>query len=834
MAEPTTSEHHQLFSFRHLMARQVIIISFLILCLPAILFAKTTLKVGVYENKPLIFTDTDGKVSGLYPDILEHIAAKEDWEIEYIHDHWSQLVHKLQKNEIDLLPAIAYSPGRENYLSFSDETVLVNWAEVYSSKNHTLSSLLDLEGQKIAVKMDDIHFLTLKEMTDKFGIKCRFIETEDYQTIFEMLSSNYLNVGIVNRLYGRANKEKYSVKATPLLFSPIELRFASNKGKNIDILSLIDVNLRNYINETDSIYHESILKWLGSDQANSIPDWVKYLIGGLIAIFLLLFSLNMLLRYQVSKQTQNLKSINQDLNREVARRQKTVQELKKYARVVEASNDAIALFDRDHNHLLVNTAYLSIFQYNRDELQQKTLLAVMGQDFFYAYLQEPVKRCLNGEQVNVTALYSIPGQTQRHWNIHLGPYSVSDDFVLGYTIDIRDVTAQVALENQLKHAQKMEAIGLLAGGVAHDLNNILSGLVSYPDMLLIDRPENDPMYRPLQTIRKSGERAAAIVSDLLNLARRGVENAQPTSFNTIISEFTNSPEYTAMLRVAHGVKVNLSLDEELLNIMGSPIHLSKCLTNLFNNGLEAMHGGGTLQITTSNCYIEEHELPHTDMTGGDYVVFSISDTGMGMDQEKITHIFEPFYTSKVMGRSGTGLGMTLVWSAVKDHKGHIAVASKPGTGTTFTLYFPATRKKVIASIEQNLDEFIGNGEKILIIDDVEEQRQFASEMLTMLGFTVDTASSGEAAVIKIRNKQYDVLVLDMIMPGGMNGLATYKSILEIRPGQKAIIASGFSNTEDVTEAQALGAGSYVRKPYTVQSLASALRQELHPEKNFTN
>jgi CheY-like chemotaxis protein len=215
------------------------------------------------------------------------------------------------------------------------------------------------------------------------------------------------------------------------------------------------------------------------------------------------------------------------------------------------------------------------------------------------------------------------------------------------------------------------------------------------------------------------------------------------------------------------------------------------------------------------------------MEKGDYVVLSVKDTGAGMEPKTVSRIFEPFFTSKVMGRSGTGLGMTLVWGTVQDHNGRITVDSTPGAGTTFTIYFPATRQDVAGIAPQNLDDYRGNGESVLVIDDVEDQRRFASEILTKLGYTVYTAESGEAAIEKIRQRAYDVLVLDMIMPGGLDGLSTYQQIIRIRPGQKAIIASGFSDTANVSAAQSLGAGSYVKKPYSVLSLASALQKELH-------
>ena len=189
-------------------------------------------------------------------------------------------------------------------------------------------------------------------------------------------------------------------------------------------------------------------------------------------------------------------------------------------------------------------------------------------------------------------------------------------------------------------------------------------------------------------------------------------------------------------------------------------------------------------------------------------------------------IFEPFYTKKVMGRSGTGLGMSVVWGTVKDHKGYVDVQSSEGKGTTFILYFPVTREKS-ASNEAllSIENYMGN-EKILIVDDVEEQRDIASGMLKKLGYSVTSVSSGEEAVEYMKDNSADMLVLDMIMDPGIDGLETYKRILESHPGQRAIIASGFSETERVKKAQRLGAGAYVKKPYLLEKIGMAVRIEL--------
>ena len=391
----------------------------------------------------------------------------------------------------------------------------------------------------------------------------------------------------------------------------------------------------------------------------------------------------------------------------------------------------------------------------------------------------------------------------------------------------RDITQQKKLKAQLQQAKKMEAIGTLAGGVAHDLNNILSGLVSYPELLLMDLPEDSLLKKPILTIKKSGEKAAAIVQDLLTLARRGVAVTEVVNLNNIISEYLKSPEYEKLKFYHPNIKVETDLETELLNISGSPVHLSKTIMNLVSNAAEAMTHGGSIFISAKNQYIDKPIGGYDDVAEGDYVVCSISDTGVGIPPDDMERIFEPFYTKKVMGRSGTGLGMAVVWGTIKDHKGHIDVKSTEGEGTTFTLYFPVTRKEAARDKPMmSIQRYMGKGESILIVDDMEEQREIASGILSKLGYSVTSVSSGEEAVAYLKEHTADLIVLDMIMAPGIDGLETYKRILELLPKQKAIIASGFSETDRVQEAQGLGAGAYVKKPYVLEKIGMAVRSEL--------
>ena len=383
------------------------------------------------------------------------------------------------------------------------------------------------------------------------------------------------------------------------------------------------------------------------------------------------------------------------------------------------------------------------------------------------------------------------------------------------------------LQERLNRAEKMEAIGTLAGGVAHDLNNVLGIVVGYSELLQDEIGESNPLRDNVKKIMEGGQRSAAIVQDLLTLARRGVQTRNVVNLNAIIMDCRKTPEFERVLSFNPKVRMKMDLEADILSIMGSPVHLGKTIMNLVSNAVEAMPGGGTLTVTTRNQHLDNPIHGYDAVNEGDYVVLSVTDTGEGISDSDIKHIFEPFYTKKVMGRSGTGLGLAVVWGTVKDQNGYLDVQSEVGKGTTFTLYFPVTREATDkVQTATPLSDYIGHDESILVVDDIKEQRELAAKMLGKLNYRVTAISSGEEAVEYLRTQKADLIVLDMIMDPGMDGLDTYKAILEIHPKQKAIIVSGFSESERVTEARALGAGDYLRKPYVIERLGLAVRKEL--------
>lgn len=398
---------------------------------------------------------------------------------------------------------------------------------------------------------------------------------------------------------------------------------------------------------------------------------------------------------------------------------------------------------------------------------------------------------------------------------------------------VRDVTKRVLEEKALKKSEekiarlkKMESLGLLAGGVAHDLNNVLSGIVSYPDLLLMELASDSSLLQPIQTIKKSGQRATAIVQDLLTIARGVAVEKTPLSINTAVHNFMLSAEFQKLKECHPEVAIDFDLTGDLLNIIGSAIHMDKVVMNLVSNAAEAIDGKGTVWVSTGNRHLDRPLKGYQDIDAGTYAVLTIRDDGPGISTEALKRIFEPFYSKKVMGRSGTGLGLAVVWNVVQDHCGHINITSNRH-GTCFELYFPVTQehiKKEIANIDVQM--LFGQKESILVVDDIESQREITCRMLEKLGYNAQAVDSGEAAVEYVKKHPVQLLLLDMIMAPGIDGLETFQRIKAIQPDQKAILLSGFAETRRVKKCLAMGAARYLKKPVLFAVLGKAVKDTL--------
>jgi len=500
-------------------------------------------------------------------------------------------------------------------------------------------------------------------------------------------------------------------------------------------------------------------------------------------------------------------------------------------------SQGVFVFDSENQLLKVNTTGFDILKRydagldNIIELQGVSIEEVFPRERFPDWTQRFLKANIESRSKLIEELAVSDGDTERFYDARVTGISGNSGFQTDFILTINDVTErkqaeehELKLQQKLDQAERMESLGLLAGGVAHDLNNMLGPMVGYPELILLKLPEESPMRKQVQRIGDSAREAANVVQDLLTLARRGRYEMVPTDMNGIVEAYMDTPGFEKLKETHQDISVKLQLDKQIGRFMGSSTHLSKVFMNLVVNAFDAMPDGGELSIATSMSYIEALFGSQEEVENGDYILLRVRDTGMGIAAEDLGRIFEPYYSSKKMGSSGSGLGLSVVYGVVKDHKGYCDILSKVGEGTEFGLFFPVT----LETHEESTDtrEISGGHETILVVDDEENQRELARDILSSLGYEIVLAKNGNEAIDYIKNHSADLIAIDMVLEDELDGLDTYRSIIEHQPRQKAIIISGFSATDRVSEAQKLGAGDYVKKPYDLSTIASAVRKEL--------
>ena len=373
------------------------------------------------------------------------------------------------------------------------------------------------------------------------------------------------------------------------------------------------------------------------------------------------------------------------------------------------------------------------------------------------------------------------------------------------------------MEAQLIQAQKMEAIGTLAGGIAHDFNNLLMVIQGNVSLMLLDLNPTHPHYEMLKTIEKQVQSGSKLTSQLLGYARKGRYEVKPIDLNQLVEETSE-----AFGRTRKNITIHRELAEDLLACEADQGQIEQVLMNLFVNAADAMPAGGDLFLKTINVTHEDIKSKLYDPIPGDYVLLTVTDTGIGMDSKTMGRIFDPFFTTKELGR-GTGLGLASVYGIVKGHGGYIEVESEKGHGTTFKVYLPASGKKVQKTVK-TADPILKAIGTILFVDDEEVILEVGEKFLNVLGYKVLTAQSGMEAieVFKKHRDSIDLVLLDMIMPN-MGGGEVYDRLKEISPDVKVLLSSGYSVDGEATKILERGCNGFIQKPFDIMQLSQSIR-----------
>jgi PAS domain S-box-containing protein len=494
----------------------------------------------------------------------------------------------------------------------------------------------------------------------------------------------------------------------------------------------------------------------------------------------------------------------------------------RYRSVLEASPDPVVAYDMEGKVIYVNPVFTQVFGWISEELlggkidyvpednwpetQMMIDMVLAGENFSGIESRRYTKQ---GNIVDVTISGSI--------------YLDRDGNPAGSIHVLRDITERKRLEAQLQYAQKIEAVGTLAGGVAHDFNNLLMGIQGNVSLMLMDMDSAHPDYERLKNIEKQIQSGARLTSHLLGYARKGKYEVKPLDLNQLVEETSDT-----FGRTKKEITIHQEPAEDSFPVEADPGQIEQVLLNLFVNASDAMPGGGKLILKTMN-------VTHKDMKGklyepkaGNYVLLTVTDTGIGMYKKTMERIFDPFFTTKEMGR-GTGLGLASAYGIIKAHGGYIDVDSRRGHGTTFSIYLPATEKEVQRVVRTAERVAKGTG-KVLLVDDEEVVLEVGQELLEATGYTVLTAKDGKEAIKVYRKNRdnIDIVVLDMVMPN-MGGGEAYDRMKEMNPNVKVLLSSGFSIDGEASEILERGCSGFIQKPFTMKELSGEIGKILGKE-----
>lgn len=500
----------------------------------------------------------------------------------------------------------------------------------------------------------------------------------------------------------------------------------------------------------------------------------------------------------------------------------------KYRTILESIEEGYYETDIAGNFTFFNDSLCTIFGYTRDALlgmNYKQNTATAAADRLY----QVFNKVYSTGKPSKGAEYKIFGKdsSTRYVEVSVSLLKDAEGKPVGFRGITRDVTKRkldeqekARLEAQFQQAQKMEAIGTLSGGIAHNFNNLLMGIMGYTSLMLMETDADNPNYKRLKNIEKQVKSGSQLTSQLLGYAREGRYEVKPISLNRLVKETSDAFGMTRK-----EITVHQDLSENLYGIKADQGQIEQVLLNLYVNAADAMPGGGDLVLKTLNITDEDITGKPYKVKPGNYVLLTVRDTGVGMDKKTMERVFEPFFTTKGFA-NGTGLGMASAYGIIKAHRGYIDVDSEKGQGTTFTIYLPATEKKVIEEKEASV-ELVRGKETVILVDDEESVLDAGEQMLRKLGYEVLLAGNGKQTLESYGKNQdkIDLVLLDMVMPV-MGGGETFDRLKEINPKVKVLLSSGYSMEGEATEILKRGCDGFIQKPFNIEQLSQKIREIL--------
>ncbi|MBF0259706.1 MAG: transporter substrate-binding domain-containing protein [Desulfamplus sp.] len=854
------------------------------------------IKIGVYNFSPLVFIDDTGTASGFFPDILNYIAQKEDWEITYIPGSWSECLTRIENKEIDLQVSIAYSAKRAEQLDFSDYLIM-DWATVFKQKGSPIQTIFDLQDKTVSVVKSGITTDNFKQILDQFNITCNMVEKNENRENLKAVHDKEADAGVCPNIYGTMVENGYDIERTPIVFSPIRLGFATPKDTNREILSILNRYIAELKADRGSVYYDLRNKWTGYGNDKILPKWLLPALLILLCLFVMLALFNIALKRKVKTKTSELVAANRELSLSEDRYRilfeqamQDIEERKLAEAALKQSEEIFSYFmkyspvyvffkDDQIRSLRLSSNYETMLDRPLEELLGKTMYDLFPSDLARRMVADDLRILKENREIVVEEEFN-----GRHYSTIKFPIHIKGKpcYLAGYTIDITDrkraEEESHKLQQQLLQAQKVESIGRLAGGVAHDFNNMLGVIIGHTEMLLNDLDTKESAYHGLSSIHKAASRSADLTKQLLAFARKQTVNPQVVDLNNSVEGLIS------MLVRLIGEDIDLvwtgSANAGMVKI--DPAQIDQIMINLCINARDAIHDkgehdkgevdsdyktgkfgkyempdmdssskmeagekkdlnrlrrdteeAGKITIETDNAFFDKADCAdNVDALPGSYVMLAVSDNGCGMDSKRVSMIFDPFFTTKEVDK-GTGLGLASVYGIVRQNNGFINVYSEPGKGTTFRIYLPvyigqhrdSLSNDSIESTSILMPESENKSKTILLVEDEISLLELGESMLKRLGYKVLTAATPKEAIdiTHACSGQIDLLITDVIMPG-MNGRDLASQLIQINPSLRSLFMSGYT-ADIIAHHGVLDQGvNFIQKPFSMQELSDKIRE----------
>lgn len=779
-----------------------------------------TVTVGVYENEPKVFLNSEGQPTGFFVDIIEEVGRAEGWNIKYNIGTWGECLSNLDNSAIDIMVDVAYSDARKDRWNFNKEPVLSDWFQIYVGPGSKIKSIVDLAGKRVAVLEQSVQADALKGHLIQFGFNCELVLLPDYHKVFQLLSEGEVDAAVVNRFYGAARLSP-SIEETGIIFHPTRLHFAASKSLNPIFIHALDKHLVKMKGIRGSFYYKSLEKWFSEKPAQYVlPTWLKKTLAGLALIVALFIGLAFFLRIKIQEKTSDLLLLTEKL--------RTGEE--QYRELFNTAPAAYFTIDAQEGKInRYNLVAQRMLGYAPEVLEKMSALDLYpesptGKEKANAIFE----RFKRGESINDEELQMINSDGKLIW-VSLSVAPVKDNY--GNVVESRSMAVNIShrkeLEKQLLQTQKMEALGILSGGIAHDFNNILTAVIVYTE-LAMDEAESPRIIENLKEVRRASDRATSLVQQILTFSRQTDQEIRPLQPKLIIKETIK------LLRASlpSNIRMEQTLDSDS-HILADPTQIHQIMMNLCTNAWHSMEDiSGTIQIKLVDIHLSDSLNTITgQLAPGEYVKLSIMDNGPGIPDDIIDLIFDPFFTTKAAGK-GTGMGLSVVHGIVSSCKGGLTVESKSGKGVTFNIYFHVTDYHGSDEESTEATEIpLGKG-NILFVDDEESIVNAAETVLERLGYKVaGTSDPLEAINIFSKNPDYfDLVITDMMMPE-MAGDKLATALLELRPNIPIMLCTGYRNKLSEERILKLGIRKILAKPLTKEKLAVAVKDLIEEKRD---